>query len=173
MIFLQSEKTLESKIMTVKIEYFPVYYTKLPHYADLACNLTYATSGSACFDICAALNTPISIAPGERFKCPTGIKIAPQNPFWCRINGRSGLAANHGIIPIGGIIDTDYRGEIMVILLNTNPAGGETYTINPGDKIAQGEFPFPYKADFKEISLEEFDKLTTSRGSNGFGSSGK
>ncbi len=159
--------------MTIKIEYFPVYYTKLPHYADLACNLTYATSGSACFDICAALNTPISIAPGERFKCPTGIKIAPQNPFWCRINGRSGLAANHGIIPIGGIIDTDYRGEIMVILLNTNPAGGETYTINPGDKIAQGEFPFPYKADFQEISNEEFDKLATSRGSNGFGSSGK
>ena len=146
--------------MTIKIEYFPVYYTKLPHYADLACNLTYATSGSACFDICAALNTPISIAPGERFKCPTGIKIAPQNPFWCRINGRSGLAANHGIIPIGGIIDTDYRGEIMVILLNTNPADGETYTINPGDKIAQGEFPFPYKADFQEIS-------------NGFGSSGR
>ena len=159
--------------MTIKIEYFPVYYTKLPHYADLACNLTYATSGSACFDICAALNTPISIAPGERFKCPTGIKIAPQNPFWCRINGRSGLAANHGIIPIGGIIDTDYRGEIMVILLNTNPADGETYTINPGDKIAQGEFPFPYKADFQEISKEEFDKLATSRGSNGFGSSGR
>ena len=159
--------------MTIKIEYFPVYYTKLPHYADLACNLTYATSGSACFDICAALNTPISIAPGERCKCPTGIKIAPQNPFWCRINGRSGLAANHGIIPIGGIIDTDYRGEIMVILLNTNPADGETYTINPGDKIAQGEFPFPYKADFQEISNEEFDKLATSRGSNGFGSSGR
>ena len=46
-------------------------------------------------------------------------------------------------------------------------------TIHPGDKIAQGEFPFPYKADFKEISSEEFDKLTTSRGENGFGSSGK
>ena len=79
----------------------------------------------------------------------------------------------HGIIPVGGIIDTDYRGEIMVILLNTNPAGKESYTIHPGDKIAQGEFPFPYKADFKEISSEEFDKLTTSRGENGFGSSGK
>ena len=61
----------------------------------------------------------------------------------------------------------------MVILLNTNPADGETYTINPGDKIAQGEFPFPYKADFQEISNEEFDKLATSRGSNGFGSSGR
>lgn len=159
--------------MTVKIEKFPVYYTKLPHYKDVACNLTYATPDAACFDICAALEQPVTLRPGERIKCPTGIKIAPENPFWCRINGRSGLAAKHGIIPVGGIIDTDYRGEIMVILLNTNPAGKESYTIHPGDKIAQGEFPFPYKADFKEISSEEFDKLTTSRGENGFGSSGK
>ena len=159
--------------MTVKIEKFPVYYTKLPHYKDVACNLTYATPDAACFDICASLEQPVTLRPGERIKCPTGIKIAPENPFWCRINGRSGLAANHGIIPVGGIIDTDYRGEIMVILLNTNPAGKESYTIHPGDKIAQGEFPFPYKADFKEISSEEFDKLTTSRGENGFGSSGK
>ena len=159
--------------MTVKIEKFPVYYTKLPHYKDVACNLTYATPDAACFDICAALEQPVTLRPGERIKCPTGIKIAPENPFWCRINGRSGLAANHGIIPVGGIIDTDYRGEIMVILLNTNPAGKESYTIHPGDKIAQGEFPFPYKADFKEISSEEFDKLTTSSGENGFGSSGK
>ena len=159
--------------MTVKIERFPVYYTKLPHYKDVACNLTYPSPDAACFDICAALEQPVTLRPGERIKCPTGIKIAPENPFWCRINGRSGLAANHGIIPVGGIIDTDYRGEIMVILLNTNPAGKESYTIHPGDKIAQGEFPFPYKADFKEISSEEFDKLTTSRGENGFGSSGK
>lgn len=159
--------------MTVNIEKFPVYYTKLPHYKDVACNLTYATPDAACFDICAALEQPVTLHPGERIKCPTGIKIAPENPFWCRINGRSGLAANHGIIPVGGIIDTDYRGEIMVILLNTNPAGKESYTIHPGNKIAQGEFPFPYKADFKEISSEEFDKLTTSRGENGFGSSGK
>ncbi len=159
--------------MTVKIEKFPVYYTKLPHYKNVTCNLTYATPDAACFDICAALEQPVTLRPGERIKCPTGIKIAPENPFWCRINGRSGLAANHGIIPVGGIIDTDYRGEIMVILLNTNPAGKESYTIHPGDKIAQGEFPFPYKADFKEISSEEFDKLTTSRGENGFGSSGK
>lgn len=159
--------------MPIKIEYFPVYYTKLPHYKDNACNLTYSTPDAACFDICAALDNPVSLHPGQRLKCPTGLKIAPENPFWCRINGRSGLAANHGIIPIGGIIDTDYRGEIMIILLNTNSTDGEIYTINPGDKIAQGEFPFPYKADFREISNEEFDKLTTSRGANGFGSSGK
>ena len=93
--------------MTVKIERFPVYYTKLPHYKDVACNLTYATPDAACFDICAALEQPVTLRPGERIKCPTGIKIAPENPFWCRINGRSGLAANHGIIPVGGIIDTD------------------------------------------------------------------
>lgn len=155
---------------------FPVYYTKLPHCPDNPNNLHYSTPDAACFDICAAIDKPYKLEPGRRIKCPTGIKIAPENPFWCRINGRSGLAANHGIIPIGGIIDTDYRGEIMIILLNTNPAGTDedlSYTINPGDKIAQGEFPFPYRAEFKEISAEEFAKLETSRGANGFGSSGK
>lgn len=159
--------------MTIEIKYFPAYYTKLQHCSTNPNNLSYSTPDAACFDICAAIAEPVSLAPGQRFKCPTGIKLAPEHPLWCRINGRSGLAANHGIIPIGGIIDTDYRGEIMVILLNTNPADGETYVINPGDKIAQGEFPFPYKAEFIEISNGEFDKLTTSRGGNGFGSSGK
>ena len=159
--------------MNIQIQTIPVLYTKLEHYVDTAANLQYSTPDAACFDICAAISQPIQLRPGERFKCPTGIKIAPPSPFWCRINGRSGLAANHGIIPIGGIIDTDYRGEIMVILLNTNPQNGEVYTISPGDKIAQGETPFPYKAEFKEISTEEFEKLSTHRGENGFGSSGK
>ena len=159
--------------MNIQIQTIPVLYTKLKHYIANEANLHYSTPDAACFDICAAIPQPIQIRPGERFKCPTGIKIAPPAPFWCRINGRSGLAANHGIIPIGGIIDTDYRGEIMVILLNTNPQGGEIYTISPGDKIAQGEFPFPYKAEFKEISAEEFETRSTQRGENGFGSSGK
>ena len=155
-------------------KYFKIFFTKLPHYVESANNLKYATPDAACFDICAAISEPHTILPQQRFMCPTGLKFAPENPFWLRVNGRSGLAAKHGIIPIGGIIDTDYRGEWIVGLLNTNAAGsGKSYTIAPGDKIAQVELPFPYRAVFKEISKEAFDELSTTRGEAGFGSSGR
>ena len=78
---------------------------------------------------------------------------------------------NTAFIPIGGIIDTDYRGEPMIILLNT---GTEPYTIHGGDKIAQIECPFPYKAVFEEVSPEKFaDLAQTIRGNGGFGSTGR
>ena len=151
-----------------------IKYTKLPHYVENSSNLTYGSSGAACFDICAALKEPLTLAPGEHVGVPTGLKIAAEAPLWFRINSRSGLAIKHGIITIAGIIDTDYRGEWIVGLLNTNAAGsGKSYTIAPGDKIAQVELPFPYRAMFKEISKEAFDKLSTSRGEAGFGSSGR
>ena len=152
-------------------KYFKIFFTKLPHYVESANNLKYATPDAACFDICAAISEPHTILPQQRFMCPTGLKFAPENPFWLRVNGRSGLAAKHGIIPIGGIIDTDYRGEPMIILLNTS---NEPYTINSGDKIAQIECPFPYKAEFAEIDNETFENLyQTGRGAGGFGSSGR
>ena len=151
-----------------------VKYTKLSHYVENANNLTYATEQAACFDICASIKDPITIAPGEHIGVPTGVKIAAQSPLWFRINSRSGLAIKHGIITIAGIIDTDYRGEWIVGLLNTNAeSSGKSYTINPGDKIAQVELPFPYHAEFTEISNEEFAKLDTDRGEKGFGSSGR
>ncbi len=151
-----------------------VVYTKLAHYVENPANLSYATEGSACFDICAAIKEPLTLAPGEHVGVPTGLKIAAEAPLWFRINSRSGLAIKQGIITIAGIIDTDYRGEWIVGLLNTNAAGsGKSYTIAPGDKIAQVELPFPYRAVFKEISKEAFDKLSTSRGEAGFGSSGR
>lgn len=152
-------------------KYFKIFFTKLPHYVESANNLKYATPDAACFDICAAISEPHTILPQQRFMCPTGLKFAPENPFWLRVNGRSGLAAKHGIIPIGGIIDTDYRGEPMIILLNTS---NEPYTINSGDKIAQIECPFPYKAEFAEVDNETFENLyQTGRGADGFGSSGR
>jgi len=151
-----------------------VKYTKLSHYIENPNNLTYATDSAACFDICAAIKEPITIAPGEHIGIPTGIKVAAQSPLWFRINSRSGLAIKHGIITIAGNIDTDYRGEWIVGLLNTNPeTSGKSYTINSGDKIAQVELPFPYKAEFEEISQEEFATLDTLRGEKGFGSSGR
>ena len=151
-----------------------VVYTKLAHYVENPANLSYATEGSACFDICAAIKEPLTLAPGEHVGVPTGLKIAAEAPLWFRINSRSGLAIRYGIITIAGIIDTDYRGEWIVGLLNTNAAGsGKSYTITPGDKIAQVELPFPYHAVFREISQEAFDELSTTRGEAGFGSSGR
>lgn len=151
-----------------------VLFCKLPHYAENSDNLTYATDAAACFDICAAINEPLTIRCGEHVGIPTGLKIAAEAPLWFRINSRSGLAIKHGIITIAGIIDTDYRGEWIVGLLNTNAeSSGKDYTVQPGDKIAQVELPFPYKAIFKEISNLEFEKLATERNDKGFGSSGR
>lgn len=151
-----------------------VLFCKLPHYAEKEANLTYSTPDAACFDICAAIAEPLTLKAGEHAGIPTGVKIAAEAPLWFRINSRSGLAIKHGIITIAGIIDTDYRGEWIVGLLNTNPeSSGREYTILPGDKIAQVELPFPYKAKFKEIGAEEFDKLATVRSEKGLGSSGR
>lgn len=148
-----------------------VKYLKLPHYVENAVNLTYSTPSAVCFDICAAISEPLVIKGGERFGVPTGVVLIAEPPLWFRVDSRSGLALKNGIIAIGGIIDNDYRGELKIILLNTSK---ENYTINPGDKIAQVELPFPYKAEFKEISPIEFEVLAdTGRGSGGFGSSGR
>lgn len=160
--------------MTIKTLETEVKFVKLPHYVENPSNLTYSTPDAACFDICAAIDKPLELKPGCRFGVPTGIKMAPENPIWFRICSRSGLAVKHGIITIAGIIDTDYRGELLIGLLNTNPESSESvYTINPGDKIAQVEIPFPYKAQFTEVSSSEFENMVTSRGAKGFGSSGR
>ncbi len=151
-----------------------VKFVKLPHYVENSANLSYGSAGAACFDICAAINEPVVLHPGEHIGVPTGIKTAPEAPFWFRVCSRSGLAIKHGIITIAGIIDTDYRGEWFIGLLNTNSENsGKIYTIQPGDKIAQVELPFPYHAEFEEISEEEFAALNTDRGTGGLGSTGR
>ncbi|MBQ8661289.1 MAG: dUTP diphosphatase [Alphaproteobacteria bacterium] len=151
-----------------------VLFCKLPHYVEKEANLTYATPAAACFDICAAIDKPLTIRCGEHVGIPTGVKIVAEAPLWFRINSRSGLAVKHGIITIAGIIDTDYRGEWIVGLLNTNAeSSGKDYTVLPGDKIAQVELPFPYKAVFREVCAAEFEKLSTERNERGFGSSGR
>ena len=160
-------------MLNLKMIETTVKFLKLPHYVETKDNLKYATPDSICFDICASIHEPLVLKPGERVGVPTGVKFIPENPIWFRINSRSGLALKHGIIAIGGIIDTDYRGEIKVILLNTNNEIGCDYVIQPGERIAQVELPFPYKAKFEEVSLDEFLKFETQRGEGGFGSTGK
>lgn len=151
-----------------------VKFCKLKHYVENPANLTYSTPDAACFDVCAALSEPLVLKCGAHTAVPTGIKLMPECPIWFRVNSRSGLAIKHGIITIAGIIDTDYRGELLIGLLNTNAeSSGKDYVIQPGDKIAQVEIPFPYKAVFEEIGEDEFNQDETQRGCRGFGSSGR
>lgn len=127
----------------------------------------YKTDGSAGLDLQANIDAPIELKPLDRALIPTGLFISIPDGYEAQIRGRSGLALNHGITLANGIgtIDSDYRGEIKVILINL---GKESYTINKGDRIAQMVFIKYEKANL--ILVDELDK--TSRGEGGFGHSG-
>ena len=130
----------------------------------------YATDGSAAVDLRAAIDegTTVVIAPGERALIPTGLAISPESKNVVAIvAARSGLAIKKGICLANsiGVIDSDYRGEICVGLLNTSK---EPFTVERGDRIAQMMFMPVYQARLLEVaSLDE-----TARGAGGFGSTG-
>lgn len=127
----------------------------------------YQSEGSAGMDICAALEEPITIPPGGIALVPTNIAIALPMGYECQVRTRSGLALKHGIFALNspGTIDSDYRGEIRIILANF---GKEPFTINCGDRIAQ-----LVVARYERIEWEETNSLPeTSRGAGGFGSTG-
>ena len=129
----------------------------------------YATPGAAAFDLHACIEEPITLQPGERTLIPCGFAMALEDSgLVALIFARSGLACKKGISLANsvGVVDSDYRGEVMVCLVNT---GHEPYVIEAGERIAQmGIFP---------VALAEFslcDELPdTVRGSGGFGSTGK
>jgi len=127
----------------------------------------YETEGSSGLDLKANIENPITLNPLERALIPTGLYISIPKGYEAQIRGRSGLALKHGITLANGIgtIDSDYRGEIKVILINL---GNEPYTINKGDRIAQMVFMRYEKAEFELV--DELDN--TSRGEGGFGHSG-
>jgi len=129
---------------------------------------TYATVGSAAVDLCAATKEKIILPPGERVLVPTGIAISPERQdVVAVVAARSGLAIKHGISLSNGIgvIDSDYRGEICVGLINNS---NKDFTIEPSDRIAQLLFMPVYTANFiKAANLDETD-----RGAGGFGSTG-
>ncbi len=127
----------------------------------------YATAGSAGMDITAALAEPMILEPGAIVMIPTGIAIALPQGFECQVRSRSGLAAKHGIFALNapGTIDSDYRGEIKVILANSGKA---SYAIQPGERIAQLVI-----ARYETVQWELVDSLDeTERGIGGFGSTG-
>ena len=134
-------------------------YFKLPN---------YESEGAAGMDLSADIDSDIIIKPLERSLIPTGIAISLPEDLEAQIRPRSGLAIKHGITLLNspGTIDSDYRGEIKVILVNLS---NNNYTIKPYDRIAQIIISQFVKAEF-EIA-ENLDE--TDRGNSGFGSTGK
>ena len=130
----------------------------------------YATSGSAAVDLRAALeeNEVITLKPGERARIPTGVAISPERrDVVAVIAGRSGHGLKNGVTLANGIgvIDSDYRGEISVVLINH---GSEPFEVRRGDRIAQMMFMPICHAAF--LPVEELDE--TERGAGGFGHTG-
>ena len=152
-----------STVINVKIKYVsPLIGDKIkPPY--------YATEGSAGMDLCACIKEPVNILPGQKKIIPTGIAIQLlSSDYTALVFARSGLGIKHGITMSNsvGVIDSDYRGEIMCGLINL---GDKEYTIQPGDRIAQVLFMPVLKANLNVVEeLEETD-----RGAGGLGSTGK
>jgi dUTP pyrophosphatase len=129
----------------------------------------YATAGAAGFDLRAAVaaDAPAVLAAGERLLVPTGFACAVPHGYEMQVRPRSGLAVKYGIgiVNSPGTVDSDYRGPLMVCLINL---GTEPFTINRGDRIAQAIL-----APAPQLTLVEVDELDdTARGTNGFGSTG-
>jgi len=126
-----------------------------------------ATAGAAGFDLHAAVEGDLRIGAGERALVPTGLAIAVPEGYEAQVRPRSGLALRHGIVlpNAPGTIDSDYRGEIQVILMNT---GSQAFTIRRGDRIAQLVLAPVALAEWSEV--ETLDDTT--RGSGGFGHTG-
>ncbi|WP_333023423.1 dUTP diphosphatase [Wolbachia endosymbiont of Pentidionis agamae] len=142
---------------------------KLPHGEDIPIP-SYATSGSAGMDLYAALDKSVILNSLERSLIPTGIIISIPNGFEGQIRPRSGLAAKYGVTVLNspGTIDSDYRGEIKVCLINLSNC---SYEIKRGDRIAQILIvPVP-KVTWNHV--EEFSTNNTDRDDSGFGSSGR
>ena len=128
----------------------------------------YATTGSAGLDLLAAVDQEITLAPGQRMAVPTGIPIELPHGVEAQVRPRSGLAFNHGITCLNSpaTIDSDYRGEIKVILINH---GDEPFTVQSGERIAQLVI-----AKVARVTLDEQATLDDSaRGAGGFGHTGR
>lgn len=128
---------------------------------------SFETEGAAGMDIKAYLDMPVTLKPMERRIIPTGLFMEIQPGFEVQIRARSGLAIKHGICLVNGVgtIDSDYRGELGVALINL---GQESFTVNSGDRIAQ-----MVVSKLEKVEIEKADILdSTERGSGGFGHTG-
>ena len=127
----------------------------------------YTSSGAAGADLSAALDEPVTIEPGETILVPTGIFLSIAAGYEAQIRPRSGLALKHGITFLNspGTIDSDYRGEVKIIITNL---GKKPFTIENGMRIGQMVFSKVYRGEF--IITDELDE--TDRNEGGFGHTG-
>lgn len=143
-----------------------VKLTRFPHGQDMPLP-AYATAGSAGVDLPACVDTDTIVAPGKRVKIPTGMAIELPENYEAQVRPRSGLALKQGLTVLNtpGTIDSDYRGEIQVILINL---GEEPVVISRGMRIAQMVIAPVTQVQFNEVS----DLSESKRAAGGFGSTG-
>ena len=141
-------------------------FRALPHFGELPLP-AYATAGAAGMDVVAAVTEDLVLAPGARSAVPTGLSMAVPAGHEVQVRPRSGLALRHGVTVANapGTIDSDYRGEVKILLVNL---GDADFTVSRGMRIAQIVLAPVTRADPKLV--EELDD--TARGSGGFGSTG-
>ena len=144
----------------------PVRVRRLPHGQDLPLP-AYATEGAAGLDLLAAVAAPVTIAPAARALIPTGLALAIPEGFEVQVRPRSGLALRNGILVANspGTIDSDYRGELQVILLN---AGDAAFVVERGMRIAQAVLAPVVRLAWQEVATLD----ATARDAGGFGSTG-
>lgn len=143
----------------------PIMVKRLPHFEGLTLP-AYATDGAAGMDVLSAED--ITLQPGERWPVATGLAVAIPHGYEIQVRPRSGLALKHGIsVPnTPGTIDSDYRGELKVLMINHGP---EVFPVRRGERIAQLVPAAVTRAGFDEV--DELD--ATDRGHGGFGSTGR
>ncbi len=138
-----------------------------PEYSDLV-PPKVMTDGASGVDIAAAVDRPMVLQPGETKAIPTGMQLEIPAEYEAQVRPRSGLALNHGvgILNSPGTIDSDYRGEVQIILTNF---GKEDFVVKRGDRIAQIVFQRVVHAEF----VSKDDLTATNRGTGGFGHTGQ
>jgi len=155
------------KTVHASLEKLRIQIVRLPHAMGLELP-SYQTVGSVGMDLRAAVRDTCTIPPGQRKAIPTGLSIWVPSGFEAQVRPRSGLAISNGILVLNspGTIDSDYRGEIMVILGNL---GGRDFSFSRGDRIAQ-----LVVSPVVQVSWEEVECLPhSSRASGGFGHTGR
>ena len=143
-------------------------HLKIKKVRDGAIMPRYATPGSSGFDLHSCVDTPISLSPGAITLFPSGLAMEIRRGFEGQVRSRSGLSSKHGVQVVNapGTIDSDYRGEVLIPLINLGPY---PYVVQPGERVAQCVI-----APVIQMQLVECDELgETSRGDKGFGSTGQ